>query len=92
MDIDGMGACRDGLVVIKTLRPWEKFIFTAIGWHMGVMRQHFSMRPLLYLVGVMAVPLGAAFLPTWMVWPGGQKIPERFIAGGGRFDSQDQPC
>jgi len=64
---------------IKDLSVWEKLVFTAIGWHYGCMMQPMFIRLFAYPVGLITIPLGAAFLPHYMVWPnGGPPIPKRF--------------
>jgi hypothetical protein len=65
---------------LKSLNLFEKLIFAGIGWHAGCMRQPRVIRVLLYPLGLLAIPVGWALLPHWLIWPSGVKLPEMFLS------------
>jgi len=64
--------------VIKDMNVVEKLWFTALGWHYGCCLKPLGLRLILYPLGIVAIPLGAALFPFYMVWPDGVAVPTRF--------------
>lgn len=66
-------------MTIKDMNWWEKFAWTAIGWHYGCkMNLSIVLRVVLYPFGLLCIPFGALFLPHFMCAPLGMPVPKFF--------------